>query len=43
MRDHHVLWEISGEDATTSCVMVSCCSGAELQDEWGTYSQGEEK
>jgi hypothetical protein len=30
-RDHHVLWEVSGEEATTSCVMVSCCGGAELQ------------
>ena len=31
MSDHHVLWEVSGEDATTSCIMVSCCSGAELR------------
>ncbi len=30
-RDHHVLWEVSNGDATTTCVMVSCCSGAELQ------------
>ena len=30
-RDHHVLWELATEDATTWCVMVSCCSGAELQ------------
>ena len=30
-RDHHVLWEISNDEITTSCVMVSCCSGAELQ------------
>ena len=29
--DHHVLWELSTGDATTSCVMVSCCGGAELQ------------
>ena len=30
-RDDHVLWEISNEEATTTCLMVSCCSGAELQ------------
>ena len=30
-RDHHVLWEISNGEITTSCVMVSCCAGAELQ------------
>jgi hypothetical protein len=30
-RDHHVLWEVSNDDATTTCVMVSCCAGAELQ------------
>jgi hypothetical protein len=30
-RDHHVLWEVSSGDTTTSCVMVSCCAGAELQ------------
>ena len=30
-RDHHVLWKISSDDATTTCVMVSCCGGAELQ------------
>ncbi len=30
-RDHHILWELSREDATTACVMVSCCGGAELQ------------
>lgn len=26
-----VLWEVAGEGAVTRCVMVSCCSGAELQ------------
>ena len=30
-KDHHVLWELSSGDSTTSCVMVSCCGGAELQ------------
>ena len=30
-RDHQVLWEVSNGDVTTLCVMVSCCSGAELQ------------
>jgi hypothetical protein len=30
-RDHHILWTISSDDATTTCVMVSCCGGAELQ------------
>ncbi len=30
-RDHHVLWEVSNDNSTTSCVMVSCCGGAELQ------------
>ena len=30
-RDNHVLWEVSNEEATTTCVMVSCCGGAELQ------------
>ena len=30
-RDQHVLWEVSTGDTTTSCVMVSCCTGAELQ------------
>lgn len=30
-RDHHVLWEVTSEDTTTACVMVSCCAGAELQ------------
>ena len=29
--DHHVLWEIPSGESTTSCVMISCCSGAELQ------------
>jgi hypothetical protein len=29
--DHHILWKISSDDATTMCVMVSCCGGAELQ------------
>jgi hypothetical protein len=30
-RDHRVLWEVSDGKTSTSCVMVSCCSGAELQ------------
>lgn len=30
-RDHSVLWEITQGEATTMCVMVSCCGGAELQ------------
>ena len=30
-RDHHTLWEISNGETTTTCVMVSCCAGAELQ------------
>jgi len=30
-RDHSTLWEVSDGDITTTCVMVSCCSGAELQ------------
>lgn len=30
-RDHYLLWEISKGDTKTSCVMVSCCGGAELQ------------
>jgi hypothetical protein len=30
-RDHYVLWEVSAGEVKTSCVMVSCCSGAELQ------------
>jgi hypothetical protein len=30
-RDHHRLWEIANGETRTSCVMVSCCSGAELQ------------
>ena len=25
------LWELNSDDGTTRCVMVSCCSGAELQ------------
>lgn len=29
--DHRVLWEVSNAEMTTSCVMVSCCGGAELQ------------
>ena len=29
--DHQVLWEVSNGETTTMCVMVSCCSGAELQ------------
>ena len=31
MSVHRVLWEFSGEESTTSCVMISCCEGAELQ------------
>ena len=30
-REDRVLWELDAEDATTACVMVSCCAGAELQ------------
>jgi hypothetical protein len=30
-RDDRVLWELHAGEATTSCVMVSCCAGAELQ------------
>ena len=30
-RDHHLLWEMANGETTTSCVIVSCCSGAELQ------------
>jgi hypothetical protein len=30
-RDHHVLWEVGNGETSTSCVMVSCCGGAELQ------------
>jgi hypothetical protein len=30
-RDHRVLWQVSKGDATTMCVMVSCCGGAELR------------
>jgi hypothetical protein len=30
-RDHHVLWEVAASQGTTTCVMVSCCAGAELQ------------
>jgi hypothetical protein len=30
-RDHHLLWEVGNGETTTSCVMVSCCEGAELQ------------
>ena len=29
--DQQVLWEVSNGEITTMCVMVSCCSGAELQ------------
>ena len=30
-RDHQLLWQLQTGEATTSCVMVSCCAGAELQ------------
>lgn len=30
-KDHQILWELQAETATTACVMVSCCAGAELQ------------
>ena len=30
-RDERVLWELHAAEATTACVMVSCCAGAELQ------------
>jgi hypothetical protein len=29
--DHHVLWEWPAGESPTTCVMVSCCAGAELQ------------
>ncbi len=29
--DHYILWEVSKDETTTTCVMVSCCGGAELQ------------
>ena len=25
------MWEVSNGEVSTSCVMVSCCAGAELQ------------
>ena len=31
MNDRRVLWERQAGNHRTSCVMVSCCSGAELQ------------
>ena len=30
-RDDHMLWEVSNGETTTTCVMVSCCGGAELR------------
>ena len=30
-KDHQLLWEMPTGDATTACVMVSCCGGAELR------------
>ena len=30
-RDDHMLWEVSHGDTRTTCVMVSCCGGAELR------------
>ncbi|RPI55257.1 MAG: hypothetical protein EHM55_08435 [Acidobacteria bacterium] len=40
-RDHQVLWEISNDEATTTCVMVSCCTGAELQILRGAHGDEE--
>ena len=31
LADETVLWELGDGAARTSCVMISCCSGAELQ------------
>jgi hypothetical protein len=30
-RDERVLWELRVGETSTACVMVSCCTGAELQ------------
>jgi hypothetical protein len=30
-REDRVLWEVSAGESITSCIMVSCCGGAELQ------------
>jgi hypothetical protein len=40
-RDDRVLWEVSKGDTTTSCVMVSCCAGAELQVRRSTNQEEE--
>ena len=40
-RDHHVLWEVTQGEATTMCVMVSCCGGAELQLLRATHGEEE--
>jgi hypothetical protein len=40
-RDDRVLWEISKGDTTTTCVMVSCCAGAELQVRRTTHREEE--
>ncbi len=31
MTDHKVLWTLARGERVLACVMVSCCSGAELQ------------
>jgi hypothetical protein len=41
-RDHQVLWSVSDGEATTACVMVSCCAGAELQVLRSTDAGGEQ-
>jgi hypothetical protein len=30
-KDERILWTLHTAHATTACVMVSCCAGAELQ------------
>jgi hypothetical protein len=41
-RDQRILWESHAGDTTTTCVMVSCCAGAELQVVRSTSSHDEE-
>jgi hypothetical protein len=31
VKDGRILWQVDAAEATTACVMVSCCAGAELQ------------
>ena len=40
-RDHQILWEVSTGHTTTMCVMVSCCSGAELRVVRATHGEEE--